>query len=60
MTENEQTVFRALEIAVKAQTRIEAHEKVCARRWGWVVKQNFFMVGILLSVLGTLLYERLF
>ena len=45
---------RALEIAVKANTKIEEHEKTCAERWGVVVKTNFVMVGTLLTVLGVL------
>ncbi len=44
----------ALEIAVKAHTKIEEHEKTCAERWQVVVRTNFVMVGTLLTVLGVL------
>lgn len=51
---------RALEIAVRAQTQIEEHEKVCSQRWGIVVKTNFVMVFTLLAVLGVLAKQAFF
>ena len=56
----EDIALDALTIATEANTKIEQHERVCAQRWGLVVKIGLMQVGFLISVLGVLLYELFF
>lgn len=49
---------RAAHDATEALVKIETHEAECGRRWGVVVRLMFGSLSVLVSILGTLLYER--
>lgn len=45
--------------ATAALVKIEAHEAECGRRWGVVVRLLYGSLAVMVTILGTLLYDRL-
>lgn len=50
---------QAARVSTTALTKIEAHEAECGRRWAVLVRLFYGALVVLISILGTVLYDTL-